>query len=121
MRYLLAALHRSIGHIPSAICSLPLLNGVARLPPGPHPTVHRPDVGVAHLPEALGRQGGPIPTAALEDDLGTLVRDHRIDISLQNASHQMRRDLRIVRCTLVVRPVATQVKRHSRILIALTV
>src|SRR2546429_3874868 len=94
MRSLLPALYLAIGHLPSAIGSLPFLDRIARLPPGPHPTVHRPDVGVAHLLEALGRQGGPIPTAAIEDDLGPLVRDHRLDISLQNASPQMRRALR---------------------------
>src|SRR5215212_1814109 len=47
----------------------------ARLPPGPPSTGHREHVFVTHFLEVVRGERGPEATAAVQDDLGVLVRN----------------------------------------------
>src|SRR3954469_10755855 len=59
-------------------------NGVSRLAPGAHAAIHGDDVGVAHLLQVVGRQGGAKAAPTVEDDRRVMVGDHRLDIALEH-------------------------------------
>src|SRR5437764_10728033 len=66
-----------------------LVNGVARFTPGAHAAVHGDDVGVAHLLQVVGGQGGPEAAAAVKDDGGGTLREQRLDVALEHSAADM--------------------------------
>src|SRR5687767_5725444 len=62
------------------------LDGRARLLPGAPAARERVDVGVAHALEVVGRERRAVAAAAVEDQLGRVVRDLALDVALDDAA-----------------------------------
>src|SRR5450755_2253775 len=59
------------------------------LAPAPNAAVHGEHVGVSHLLQIVGGQGGAISAAAVEDEWGVQLRYALLDIALDDALAQV--------------------------------
>src|SRR5262249_50259919 len=65
------------------------LHRQARRRPAAPSTVHRHDVGVAHLLQVVGAEGGAEAAATVQNDLSVEVRDDTLDVAFDDALTQV--------------------------------